>query len=278
MCLDNPQHNPSEYDFAAERSFERKPVSTPQIPARENVSVSEYVHRVLVPMSRLAHDWELHSAVFLSRGEERTMVREPAQAVPSAVAKRLGSLRILIVPYVACADEGDLISFSKPKGETHSSVWLETDERIFLVIPCRESDAHDTGFELLASIAELLRPRLSDEEAGNYAQLLEEELRLDIQGEIDEDAAAAKQLFVKGRRHHRRSRSPFARYRDISFVSTMAEYMHGLWHDVQIRTGPEHLPLAQLRRRLDFLAGIFPPNAGYQVFSEDLEREESNPE
>jgi len=248
------------------------------MPARESVPVSEYVGRVLVPMSRLAHDWELHAAVLLSPAEERTMVREPAQAVPSAVAKRLGPLRVLIVPYVACADDGDLISFSKPKGETHSSVWLETEGRIYLVMPCRESDAHDTGFELLASIAELLRPRLADEEVEEYTRLLEEELRLDIGGEIDEDAAAAKQLFVKGRSHHRRSRTPFARYRDISFVSTMAEYMHGLWHDVQIRTGPEHLPLPQLRRRLDFLADIFPPNAGYRIFSEDLERENINPE
>ena len=249
-------------------------MSTSQIPAGESVPLAEYARGPFVPLSHLAHDWELHSAVFLSPAEERTMVREPAQAVPGAAAKRLGPLRALIVPYVACAEDGDVVCFSKPEGETHSSVWVETDERICLILPCRELDPHDSGFEFLASVAELLRPRLSAEELQRYAELLEEEIRAGVQGEIDEDAAADKQLFVKGRAHHRRGRSPFERYRDISFVSTMAEYMHGLWHDVQIRVGPEHLPLPQLRRRLKLLSDLFAPNPGYRVFTRELEREE----
>jgi hypothetical protein len=248
-------------------------VSTPQIPTRESVPVAEYVRGVFVPLSRLAHGWELHSAVFLSPAEDRTVVREPAQAVPSEVAKRLGPLRVLIVPYIACSEDGDLVCFSKPKGETHSSVWVETDQRMYLALPCRELDAHDTGFEFLASVAELLRPRLLNQETQRYTQLLEEELHGDVQGEIDEDAAAAKRLFIKSRSHHRRGRSSFERYRDVSFVSTMAEYMHGLWHDVQIRAGPEHLPLAQLRLRLNLLAELFPPNPGYHVFTRELETE-----
>jgi hypothetical protein len=241
---------------------------------RENVPVPEYVRGTFVPLSHLSHDWEFHSAVLLSPAEERTMVREPAQAVPSAVAKRLGSLRVLIVPFIACSDDGDLVCFTKPKGETHSSVWVEADDRIHLILPCREFDAHDTGFEFLASVAELLRPKLTDSELQRYTQLLEDELRAEIRGEIDEDAGAAKQLFMKGRSHHRRGRSPLDRYRDVSFVSTMAEYVHGLWHDVQIRVGPEHLPLPQLRRRLELLAELFPPNPGYRVFTEELNQEQ----
>jgi hypothetical protein len=245
-------------------------VNARETPTREAVPVAEYVQGSFVPVSRLAHDWEMHSAVLLTPAEERTMLREPAEAVPASVAARLGPLRVLVVPYVSCADTGDLVCFSKPKGETHSSVWLETPERVHLILPCREFDAHDTGFEFLASVAELLRPKLDSTELACYNQLLEEELRSEVRGEIDEDAAAAKQLFVKGRSHHRRARSPFERYRDVSWVSTMAEYMHGLWHDVQIRVGPEHLPLPQLQRRLKLLAELFPPNPGYQLFTGDI--------
>src|SRR5712692_3559947 len=222
----------------------------PQTRERESVRVSEYVRGTFVPLSSLTHEWEMHSAVPLTPAEERTMVREPAQAVPEAAAKRLGKVRVLLVPFVSCSMSGDLVCFSKPKGETHSSVWLEADERIHLVLPCRELDAHDTGFEFLASIAELVHPRLESRELERYSQLLEEELSVGVRGEIDEDAVAAKQPLVKSRTVHRRGRSPFERYRDVSFVSTMAEYMHGLWHDVQIRVGPEHLPLPQLRRRM----------------------------
>ena len=50
--------------------------------------------------------------------------------------------------------------------------------------------------------------------------------------------------------------------------------MHGLWHAVQIRVGPEHLPLPQLRRRMTLLAGLFPPTEGYNVFAKELETEE----
>jgi hypothetical protein len=71
-----------------------------------------------------------------------------------------------------------------------------------------------------------------------------------------------------------RNREKLERYRNPSFVSTVAEYMHGLWHDVQIRVGPEHLPLPQLRRRMNLLADLFPPNPGYSVFAKELEEEQ----
>ncbi len=228
-----------------------------------------------MPLSNLAHGWQLHSAVSLTPAEERTMVREPAQAVPESLSKRLGMVRVLVVPYIACLDTGDVISFVKPQGETHSAVWLENPERIHLLLPCRELDPHDTGFEFLASIAELVRPRLGPEEVARYTALVEDELRLSVKGEIDEEALGAKRglALPPARRGRHRSPELFERYRDVSFVSTAAEYMHGLWHDVQIRVGPDHLPLPQLRRRMDLLAELFPPNPGYQVFAEELAKE-----
>ncbi len=250
-------------------------MGTPPTPIPETVPVSEYIRGTFVPLSNLAHGWQLHSAVALTPAEERTMVREPAQAVPEAISQRLGPLRVLIVPYIACFETGDAISFNKPKGETHSAVWLEGSERIHLLLPCRELDAHDTGFEFLASIAELLRPRLRAEEVASYTALLEEELRLGVRGEIDEEALGAKRGVVNPTARRGRHRSPeiFERYRNVSLVSTAAEYMHGLWHDVQIRVGPDHLPLPQLRRRMELFAELFPPNPGYQVFAEELAKE-----
>ncbi len=241
-------------------------------PAPKGVPVAEYVTGTFVPISHLAHGWEMHAAVPLTRAEERSMVREPAQAVPEGVAKRLANLRVLLVPYVGCAENGDLVCFVKPAGETHSSVWLDTEDRVNLILPCRELDPHDTGFEFLASVAELLHPRLAETELATYTQLLDEELRAGIPGEIDEDSLLAKEPLMK-RRVQRRARAAFERYRDISFAGTMAEYMHGLWHDVQIRVGPEHLPLPQLRRRMELLAGMFPPNQGYRVFADELRLE-----
>ncbi len=248
-------------------------MGTPQTSGRETIPVAEYIQGEFVPLSHLAHGWEFHSAISLSPAEERTMVREPAHAVPAAVAERVGQVRVLVVPYLSCSESGDSISFPKPKGETHSALWMETKDRLHLLLACRELDPHDTGFELLASVAELLRPKLSAEEIDRYAHLLDEELRAGVRGEIDEESTAAKEPLLKNRPWHR-NRAHFERYRNVSFVSTLAEYMHGLWHDVQVRRGPEHLPVPQLRRRMSVLAEMFPPNPGYRVFAEELEKTE----
>ena len=239
-------------------------------PQTADVPVAEYVQRNFVPVSRVAHDWQFHTAVPLPPAEDRMMVREPAAAVPGGIAQRIGALRVLVVPYVACAAENDLVAWTKPKGETHSAVWVEGAERVDLVLPCRELDAHDTGFEFLASVAELLRSRLNEDEAGKFDQLILEELRQGVSGEIDDDARAAKKLATESH-SHRAKQDPLDAYLKICFVSTAAEYMHGLWHDVQVHIGAEHLPVRQLRQRMKFFAEMFPPNEGYSVFSKELE-------
>jgi len=259
------------------QGFGRCGLSTPQIPAKECIPVSEYVKGTFVPLSHLAHGWEIHSLTTLSPAEERTMVREPAQAVPATMAARIGPLRVLMVPYIACEESGDVVCRAKPKGESHISAWLETEDRINLLLACREANAHDTGFEFLASVAELLRPRLTSSEVSRYVVILDDELNHKVKGEIDEDARAAKEILLSTR-FWRRKGAQYGRYRDISLVSTMAEYVHGLWHDVQVHIGPEHLPVEQLRRRINLMAGMFPPNPGYALFAKELEEELENKE
>jgi hypothetical protein len=238
----------------------------------DNIAVAEYAQRTFVPLSRLAHDWQMHTAVPLTPAEDRTMVRDPVAAVPDSIARRIGKLRVLVVPYVACLPEGDAVAWTKPQGETHSAVWVEGEERVDLVLPCRELDAHDTGFELLASVAELLRPRLEPHEAEKFHALILEELRQGVSGEMDDDARAAKRR-VTSAGGQRVGQDLLDAYLNVSFVSTAAEYMHGLWHDVQVQIGPEHLPVRHLRNRMKLLAEMFPPNEGYSVFSRELERD-----
>lgn len=251
--------------------MEREDTQLPS-PAVQWISVADYVRAERSPVSRLAHQWEMHSAILLSPAEERNMVREPAQAVPDAIAERIGPLRLLLVPYIACTKDGDFVSFTKPEGEAHTSVWMEVEGVTRVVMACRELDAHDTGFELLACVAELLRPHMTAGETAQFQRLLEDELRQGITGEIDEEAARAKQAMAS--RGARRRGPDLEAYCDVSLVETIAEYMHGLWHDVQIRVGPEHLPLPQLRLRLDLLSRLFPPNEGYSVFDEAITQKE----
>ncbi len=240
----------------------------------ENVPVDEYAAGIQPVLSHVAHGWELHSAVLLTPAEERTMVREPAQAIPDALAARIGPLRILAVPFIACCKSGDSVSFTKPEAETHSAVWLDGGPRTDLILASREFDAHDTGFEFLATVAQLVLPKMTSQEIDAYSELLNDELQQGVKGEIDQDALDAKEAVLKAREGSAQREKTFLAYRESSLVSTLAEYMHGLWHDVQIRVGPEHLPVPQLRRRMTLLAGFFPPNSGYELFAREVAKDE----
>jgi hypothetical protein len=240
----------------------------------ETISVDDYAAGIQAVYSHLAHGWELHAAVLLTPAEERTMVREPAQAIPDKIAARVGPLRILVVPFIACFKSGDAVSFTKPDVETHSAVWLENSGRTDLILASKEFDAHDTGFEFLATVAQLIAPKVTRQEMEAYSQLIKDEIEQGVRGEIDQDALDAKQAYLSARDGSPQREKSYSAYRESSLVSTLAEYMHGLWHDVQIRVGPEHLPVAQLRHRMTLLAEWFPPNSGYELFARELERNE----
>lgn len=236
--------------------------------SKDGVPVQEYVRSASGLISHLPHDWELQTAILLTPAEERTMVREPAHAIPDRLAERIGKLRLRVVPYIGCFPSGDVVSFSKPSGETHTAVWVDTEGRTDLVLACREADAHDTGFEFLASVAQLAAAKLAQAETEPYARLLEDELRRGVGGEIDKEALDAKQAYMKEKGASKPA--AFDRYCEVSLTSTLAEYMHGLWHDVQIRVGPEHLPVENLRKRMTMLSEVFPPNPGYDLFAREL--------
>lgn len=246
-------------------------MSIPTTTAKETIPIQEYVREPVSLVSHLPHGWELSSATHLTPAEERTMVREPAHAIPDSLAARIGKLRVLVVPYVGCFAAGDAICFSNPPGESHTAVWVETEERTHLVLACRQVDAHDTGFEFLASVAQLAVAKMLPAEMQSYARLLEDDLRSGVPGEIDQEALDAKEAYLKQPGHPAGQTGPFERYRDVSLASTLAEYMHGLWHDVQIRVGPEHLPVPKLHQRMSALAEFFPPNPGYNLFAREFE-------
>jgi hypothetical protein len=220
----------------------------------------------------LAHGWTLHAIDPVTPAEATAVLAEPAAAVPQGAAERLGTLRLFAAPFLACGGEAEFVAAEKPRGESHSSLWLERGAAgappaarpsgngarrrgpaIDLFIAIRDADAHDAGFELLAVLADLLTPRLSDDEFLSYARLLQREIGEGATGEIDEEALEARD-------------SADPDYVTVSLASTLAEYMHALWHDVEARPGAGHLAPQFLRRRFELLAGIFPPDPGQTLF------------
>lgn len=199
---------------------------------------------------RLAHGWTLSRGLGMSRELVREFIRPAVRAVPSSLARRLGSCRISLPAEVAT----DV-----------ASRWITTDSALEASVTTKAFEEHDVAMELLLCLGQALWERLSDAELRAYWMLLRDEISAGIEGEIDEQALEEKRSLFDRRSHANRAEQ-LTRYGCASFAGTAAEYVHCLWHEVTVRTGPDCLPTQPLRRRLELMARWFPPDRGHRLF------------
>jgi hypothetical protein len=171
------------------------------------------------------------------------------EAVPHEVWARLGRCRIRLAPVEA----------------DWSSRWTAGEGWIEIELAAGGAEAHDLALEALLCLGQSLWDELEAAEYEAWLELLGREIQAGVTGEIDETALEEKRRLVASR-VTARSRRRLERYAQASFAATFAEYVHALWHDVTVRTGPEHLPPEWLRRRLELLLGWFAPRPGYRLF------------
>lgn len=202
--------------------------------------------------SLLAHGWRLEAASGLPEELVAEFIRPAVRAAPRTLAARLKPCRIRLVERLEAPDQ--------------TSQWAESPRALEVAVACAGIEAHDVAMEVLLCLGQVLWEALDASEAATYLVLLCEEIASGVTGEIDEEALEVKRRLVAGRASARSQRR-LEDYARASFAATAAEYVHCLWHDVTIRTGPEHLPAPNLRRRLQMLARWFPPNRGYRLFA-----------
>lgn len=203
-------------------------------------------------MPRLAHGWKLAPPLDVPREVIDGFVRPAVRAVPRAIAARLKPCRISLP---AQLEAGRL-----------ASQWSETPDALVIAVAAEGTDAHDLALELLVCLGQALWETTSPAERAACLKLLRAEIDAGVAGEIDEAALAEKRRLLSGPAAAR-SRRRLERYARAWFASTVAEYVHCLWHDVAVRAGPEHLPPDWLRRRLELLERWFPPGRGFRLFA-----------
>ena len=202
---------------------------------------------------RLAHGWTLVQSAPATAALVRNFIRPAIREVPRSLARRLGTCQISLVEAI----EGDA-----------ASKWTLTADRLTVSVAAAGIGEHDVALELLGCLGQAAWEKLSDAELRSYWTLLREEIGAGVEGEIDEEALEEKRSLLQ-RRFNAGSVRRLTRYARASFAGTMAEYVHCLWHEVTVRTGPEHLPAPALRRRLEWLARRFPPNQGQRLFASE---------
>ena len=201
---------------------------------------------------RLAHGWRLADRTDLSEEIIREFIRPAARAVPRALAARLKRCRIGLP--------------SRLMNAALASQWVEADDNWLEIEVAGEGiDGHDLALELLLCLGQALWEAALPGERETYLTLLRTEIEAGVEGEIDEEAIREKHALFSSQASAR-SRIRLERYARASFASTVAEYIHCLWHDVTVRRGREHLPVPWLRRRLALFARWFPPDRGQCLF------------
>jgi hypothetical protein len=185
-------------------------------------------------------------------GTLRDFVAPAVDAVPAGLALRLGPCHILLMPHLADPEA--------------TSRWSQTRTGIIIELAAGDADPHDLALELLLCLGQVLWELTTVGERSSWLKLLDAEMCENVAGEIDEEALEEKRRLL-GSRTLARSPRRLLRYAGVSFASTLAEYIHALWHDVTVRSGPEHLPAEWLRRRLELFERWFPPPPGRRLFA-----------
>ena len=206
----------------------------------------------LRPGLRLAHGWKLDAGRDTPLPLIREFIRPAVRAVPSRMAHQLGLCGVSLVSSLGSPDP--------------ASQWTATDRRVEISLAAVDRDAHDVAMEMLLCVGQALWERLPPNQHKAFWLLLDTEIRAGITGEIDEEALSEKRALMASR-YSAASGRRLERYGRASFAGTAAEYVHCLWHDVEVRSGPDYLPAPQLRRRLELLSRWFPPNRGYRLFA-----------
>ncbi len=213
--------------------------------------------------SRLPHGWRLLAPEDTAAEMVRDFIRPAVQAIPRAIAARLGRCRIRLTARLENRSEGVL-----------SSRWAAGEGELDIVVATAGISFHDAAMEMLLCVGQALRETAGPAEREAYWKLLGAEMEAGATGEIDEDALRDKRRLLQSRAAAR-SRRRLERYATASFAGTAAEYIHCLWHEVTVRRGLAHLPERWLRRRLETFARWFPPNAGYRLYPRTLVRQSS---
>jgi hypothetical protein len=203
----------------------------------------------LVP--RLAHGWELVADPAVSRTLIHEFIRPAVRAVPSRMAHQLGSCRVLLATGLGRSNL--------------ASQWTATDRGLEISVAIAGREQHDVAMEVLLCLGQALWESLSHGQRKAYWLLLDAEIRACTSGEIDQEALKEKKALLASR-ISAASRRRLDRYGSASFAGMAAEYVHCLWHDVRVLSGPDYLPAPQLRHRLELLSRWFPPDRGHRLF------------
>jgi hypothetical protein len=234
--------------------------------------VQEFAKRLRPEMIPLSARLTYFSAVPLGDDETREYLHEPVAALPPGLRTELPAISVLFVPFLERAAGGrEKVLFEAPAEK--SRIWsthftLGGDS--ILVFAIRDQPVAEYHYLFYRAVAAVAADRIPAAKLERFYELLREELRGRVHGELDEEGWKLKQSLFERQSDLRRDTKLFRSYARQSLIDSLTLYLHGICCDIDVETGPRQLPSRHLRRRLELFHDIFRPPDGYAVFPEEL--------
>jgi hypothetical protein len=240
-----------------------------------NLSVGQYVERIRREMIPLRKPFSYYfTGLPLTDEDIREYLEEPIAALPPSVLSHLPKISILLVPYLervrAAGKQSDLVTDAPPSEDNVSwtSCVVSRDETV-LAFALKDQEVAEYHYHFYNLLAGLVAEQISSDAINRYADLVREELRIKVHGEVDANSWTVKQALLTQKNPGEKETKVFRDYVRQSFVDTLTLYLHGICCDIDVETGPRQIPSRYLKRRLQLLESLFAPPSGYAVFPED---------
>lgn len=236
-------------------------------------SFAKHCNGQMIPVNR---SLSYFSVIPIESGDLQRLVYDPAAAAPPQLLETLEHVRLVLVGYLekpAKKDEaeGPLVAFRPPAAskEIYSAV-TEFDGETYLFLAVKDSDVADSHDSLYDELAALFVDRAKDEALAPFVEVIRDELRHQVRGELEDRGWTLKEQLLSRQRDVTRDTKLFRSYVNQALVDTLSLYLHGLCCDIDVDSGPRQLPSRSIRRRLEVLREMLAPPSGVALFPEEL--------
>jgi hypothetical protein len=242
---------------------------------QSRMTVAELAARFIGELIPLTNIFSYFCTPPMAEEDLRQYLHDPIAALPPALARVLGKVGLVLVPYLERGDgsHGDTVSFERPPEGRRLPVSLaESGDFTILVLASKEEEIANYHYTFYNALATLVTEHWPAEAQESFFRLLREELSSEVHGEVDERSWHLKQALLRRQTNVRRETKLFRDYARQSFEDTLTLYLHGTCCDIDVETGPRRMPSRYLRKRLELLYSLYPPPEGYAVFPEQLKK------
>ncbi|MBY0504740.1 MAG: hypothetical protein K2X03_12575 [Bryobacteraceae bacterium] len=210
------------------------------------------------------------TGVTLHEEDLKDFLEEPITALPPKALELLGPVELFFVPYlenIGPASNGvnavlKVATKRPPDGSYGFAAGYARGAGHALFLAAQESNLNDYHYYFFRSIAGMVSERLTPANQDTYVNLLTDEIKAQVHGEMDETSWRMKQDYLETNSVRKKPGKAFFEYARQSMIDTMTLYLHGICCDIDVEPGPRQLASRSIRRRLEFLQDLIPPPEG----------------